>query len=233
MSVDSHNKFLQSDQNVLSRLLLAQQARQHALAAEERRYVPRVDTLKIILALALVPVSYQVVAQEMQMFDVYSTAEKLETSWDFVMEVEHKSAVDLYKTSSCLSSEEFINEFPISDHTGLYWDYVSSRQISRQAVEYYLGQIGELRIYEIVIFIEGPIDYIKTLGFRSESSELFCPFLMVAEWEHQLIYSRSYIDEFAGTDRIVTRMIDNIASQGPTIKEFNFTVGNNIPTFIN
>src|SRR5690606_15336384 len=119
MSVDSHNKFLQSDQNVLSRLLLAQQARQHALAAEERRYVPRVDTLKIILALALVPVSYQVVAQEMQMFDVYSTAEKLETSWDFVMEVEHKSAVDLYKTSSCLSSEEFINEFPISDHTGL------------------------------------------------------------------------------------------------------------------
>src|SRR5690606_41203076 len=58
------------------------------------RYVPRVDTLKIILALALVPVSYQVVAQEMQMFDVYSTAEKLETSREFVMEVEHKSAVE-------------------------------------------------------------------------------------------------------------------------------------------
>lgn len=35
-----HNKFLQSDQITLSRLLRAQQACQHALAAEERRYVP-------------------------------------------------------------------------------------------------------------------------------------------------------------------------------------------------
>ncbi len=204
-----------------------------AAAGFQERYVPRVDTLKIILALAFIPISFSVVAQEMQMFDVYSTSEKLETSWDFFMEIEHKSAGDLYKTSSCLSSEEFINEFPISDRTGLYWDYVSSQQVSRQAAEYYLGHIGELRIYEVVIFFEEPIDYIKTLGFRSESSELFCPFLMVAEWEHQLIYSRSYIDEFAGTDRIVTRMIDNIASQGPTIREFNFTVGNNIPTSIN
>lgn len=34
------NKFLQSDQTILSCLLLAQESRQHGLAAEERRYVP-------------------------------------------------------------------------------------------------------------------------------------------------------------------------------------------------
>jgi hypothetical protein len=40
MSKQAHNKFLQSDQIVLSCLLQkAQKPRQHALAAEERRYV--------------------------------------------------------------------------------------------------------------------------------------------------------------------------------------------------
>jgi hypothetical protein len=33
------NKFLQSDKNMLSCLLLAQKPRQHVFAAEERRYV--------------------------------------------------------------------------------------------------------------------------------------------------------------------------------------------------
>jgi hypothetical protein len=34
------NKFLQSDQIILSCLLLAQKSRQYALAGEERRYAP-------------------------------------------------------------------------------------------------------------------------------------------------------------------------------------------------
>lgn len=37
----SSNKFLQSDKVMLSRLLLAQQARQHAFAAEEKRYMSK------------------------------------------------------------------------------------------------------------------------------------------------------------------------------------------------
>lgn len=34
----AHNKALQSDQDMLSCLLLAQESRQHVLVAEERRY---------------------------------------------------------------------------------------------------------------------------------------------------------------------------------------------------
>ena len=39
MGVNAANEFFQSDQIALSRLLLAQLARQQALFAEERRYV--------------------------------------------------------------------------------------------------------------------------------------------------------------------------------------------------
>lgn len=45
----THNKFLQSDQSILSCLLLAQKPRQHALAAEERRYESNRVQIKRIL----------------------------------------------------------------------------------------------------------------------------------------------------------------------------------------
>ena len=188
--------------------------------------------MKMAVAAALLSICFPVIAQEMRLFEAFPSVQHLDRSWDLFIEIEHKSEGDVYKSSSCVGTDEYRSTFPKSERAGSYWDYVDSRQTSRKVVEHALGKIGDLERVEIVIFLEEPIDYVKSLGFKQKYSELFCPFLIVAEWEHQLVYSKSYIDGVLQSNRVVTRMIDNIAGQLPTVHEFSFRFEEDAPVYI-
>jgi hypothetical protein len=145
--------------------------------------------------------------------------------WDMFYEIEHKSEGILHKISDCISKNDLLNTFPARDNSGLYFDYVAKNHKNKNSTIFKLGLVDGLSIYEIVHSFSEPIDYIKILAF--EHKDMLCPFLLISEWNMQMIYSQSYIQ----SNQITTKVIDNIAKQSHSIRQFNFTIENGLPKY--
>lgn len=138
--------------------------------------------------------------------------------WEVLVEVEHKEVETIYDTSECYSKIDLIETFPKRYYDFNHW----SKNLFLE-----IGSIKGTKIFEIVHFYNNPESYyIKILAF--ENQKHLCPFLIIEELNFQMIYSKSYIFQ----EKIITKMIDNIARQSHTISEFNFKLENGKPKFI-
>ncbi len=185
--------------------------------------------MKPLIVIILLLHSFSVFSGELEMFSALSSVKKMPFTWDLLYEVEHKEVESYHKTSQCVSKEDLVNNFPKGNRPGRYWDYVDKYQKERNSKIFLLGTIDQVQVFEVVHRFMEPIDYIKILAFEPKGTSLLCPFTVIAEWNRQVVYSKSTITKTGSKDLVVTKLTDNIAHQGPTPWSFVFRFENSLP----
>lgn len=186
---------------------------------------PLVSALLILLSLGSVAAASAGGAPYLNL----SSAQKMPNSWDYYEQVEHKGDNSDSDSNVCANKEDLLNNFPVKDGSGLYWDYISASQQGRLAEQIELGSIDGVKITEIVLRFQQPVDYIKILNFTPSNTNLLCPFATIAELSSQLQYAKSELIEYHGTMAIKTAMVDNIAFKSPRALPFYFQLNGGLP----
>lgn len=153
------------------------------------------------------------------------TSTTIAMTWELLYEAEHKSDAMVFSTSECATENDLVNTFPVDDKSGFYFSYLATHHQLKKSISTKIGSIDEIDIVEILHTFEQPRHYVKILSFKKQ--DLLCPFLVVSEWNQQLIYSQSYISN----EQVISKFIDNIAHKSPSIVEYNFIFIGGLPRY--